>query len=181
MHAGWENIERRHIWLTAVRAAATSIVVVVVYFTVPISHRVHESIFVRLTVGLALFGVALVYEVRAILKSERPILRAANAMALVLPIFIVVFAWSYLTMSRSAPGSFTQPLDRVGALYFTVTVFTTVGFGDIVAKSSAARLAVTGQMVSDLVVIALVIRLILEAARGTFGGRARGRESRTAE
>ena len=32
-------------------------------------------------------------------------------------------------------GSFTQPLDHTTALYFTVTVFATVGFGDIVAAT----------------------------------------------
>jgi hypothetical protein len=115
-----------------------------------------------------LFAAALAYEFRAILKADRPMLRAADAMALLIPIFVVVFAWTYLTLARSAPGSFTQPLDRVGALYFTVTVLTTVGFGDIAARTHPARLAVTAQMVCDVIVIAVVIRLLIEAGRGTF-------------
>ena len=168
MIAGWENIERRHVWLTVLRAAATSVFVLAVYFVVPIGDRPGDSIIVRLTVGLAFFAAALAYEFRAILKSDRPMLRAVDAMALVIPIFVVVFAWTYLTLARSAPGSFTQPLDRVGALYFTVTVLTTVGFGDIAARTHAARLAVTAQMVCDVIVIAVVVRLIVEAARGTF-------------
>jgi Ion channel len=36
-------------------------------------------------------------------------------------------------------------------LHFAVTVFSTVGFGDISAKSEAARLVVTGQMLADLI------------------------------
>ena len=52
-------------------------------------------------------------------------------MALVIPIFIVVFAWTYLTLARSDATGFSQPLTRISALYFTVTVFSTVGFGDI--------------------------------------------------
>jgi hypothetical protein len=171
MLADWQNIERRRVLLAGLRAAATSVVVLVVYFIAPISNRPGQSILVRLTVGLVFFGVALVYEVRAILKSDFPILRAADAMALIIPIFVVVFAWTYLTIARSAPASFTQPLDRVGALYFTVTVLTTVGFGDIAARTHVARLTVTTQMVCDVIVIAVVIRLILEAARGTFGAR----------
>ena len=35
-------------------------------------------------------------------------------------------------------------------LYFTVTIFSTVGFGDISAKAEAARLVVTAQMFLDL-------------------------------
>ena len=42
-------------------------------------------------------------------------------------------------------GNFSEPLTRTDALYFTVTVFSTVGFGDITAKTEAARLVVTGQ------------------------------------
>jgi hypothetical protein len=167
---GWENVERRHLYLTAARSLGTSAIVLLVYFVVPIANHPHNRILVRLTAGLVLFGVALVYEVRAILRSPRPMLRAANAMALIIPVFVVVFSWIYLTIARSSPAAFTQHLDRVAALYFTVTVFATVGFGDIAPVSQAARLTVTTQMVCDVIVIAVVIRLILEAARGRFGG-----------
>jgi hypothetical protein len=167
--SGFGNVERRHLYLTAIRSLGTSALVLLVYFVVPIASHPHNRILVRLTAGLVLFGVALVYEVRAILRSPRPILRAANAMALIIPIFVVVFSWIYLTIARSSPGAFTQHLDRVAALYFTVTVFATVGFGDITPVSQAARLTVTVQMVCDVIVIAVVIRLILEAARGRLG------------
>lgn len=170
--AGWENIERHHVVLTVVRAIGTAVLVLVAYFTVPIREHPHQLDVIRLSAGLALFVVVLVYEVRAIVRSDRPMLRAADAMALVVPIFVAVFSWTYLTMAKAKPRSFTQPLDRVSALYFTVTVFTTVGFGDIAPVSDAARLTVVAQMVCDVLVIAAVVRLILEAGRGTFGTRA---------
>jgi hypothetical protein len=168
---GWEDVERRHIILTGLRAVATSVLVLIVYFVVPIRHDVHSPILLRLIVGLALFIVALTYEVRAVMRSSRPILRAADALALVIPIFMVVFAWTYLTMARSDPTAFSQPLTRVSALYFTVTVFSTVGFGDITPVSDPARVAVMCQMLCDLVFLAVVVRLILEAARGNLGTR----------
>ena len=37
-------------------------------------------------------------------------------------------------MSALAASSFNQPMTHTNALYFTVTVFATVGFGDITAK-----------------------------------------------
>ena len=52
-------------------------------------------------------------------------------------------------------SNFSQPLSRTDAIYFTVTVFATVGFGDITAKTEAARLVVTGQMITDLIAIGL--------------------------
>ncbi len=169
--AGWDNVERRHIVTTGIRAVATSLLVIGAYFVVPIIEHPHERVLLRLVIGLAFFLVALTYEVRAIVRSDQPILRAAVAMALVIPVFIIVFAWSYLTLGRSDPSAFSQPLDRVTSLYFTVTVFSTVGFGDITPTSDPARAAVMIQMVCDLVFIAVVIRLILEAARGSLGRR----------
>jgi hypothetical protein len=168
---GWEDVERRHVILTGLRAVATSLLVLIVYFVVPVRHDVHSPILVRLIVGLAFFIVALTYEVRAVMRSTRPILRAADALALVIPIFMVVFAWTYLTLGRSDPTAFSQPLTRVSALYFTVTVFSTVGFGDITPVSDPARVAVMCQMLCDLVFLAVVVRLILEAARGNLGTR----------
>ena len=165
--AGLEEFERRHLFLTGLRATLTGALVVVVYFMAPISNKPHASVLLRLAVGLGLFIAVLAYEVRAIIRASRPLLRAADAMALVIPVFVVVFAWVYLTMARSTPGAFSEPLNRVSALYFAVTVFATVGFGDIVAKSDPARLVVCVQMVADLIVIAVVVRLILGAARGS--------------
>jgi hypothetical protein len=56
-------------------------------------------------------------------------------------------------------------LTRTDALYFTVTVFSTVGFGDITAKTEAARPVVTGQMIVDLVVIALMVKVVVGAVK----------------
>ena len=54
-------------------------------------------------------------------------------------------------------------MTRTNALYFTVTVFATVGFGDITADTEAARLLVTGQMILDLIIIGVGARVIVGA------------------
>jgi hypothetical protein len=61
------------------------------------------------------------------------------------------------------PGAWTSRATRTDALYFTVTVFSTVGFGDISATSQAARLIVTIQMILDLIVLGLGVRVFLAA------------------
>jgi hypothetical protein len=118
----------------------------------------------RLAVALVVFVVILANEIRLISGHDRPMLRATVAMATIIPLFIVLFAWIYLTMARAYPAAFGVPLSRISALYFTVTVFSTVGFGDITPKTDVARLVVTVQMLADLAVVAVVIRLILGAA-----------------
>ena len=59
---------------------------------------------------------------------------------------------------------------------FAVTVFATVGFGDIAPVSEPARVLVTIQMIADLLVLGLVVRSMLEAVR-----RGRSRQSPTPE
>jgi hypothetical protein len=68
-------------------------------------------------------------------------------------------------MASISASNFSQPMTHTDALYFTVTVFTTVGFGDITAKTEAARLVVTGQMIVDLIVIGLGVRVIVGAVK----------------
>ena len=155
--------ERAHLVSTAVRAALTASVLLAAYYLLPVAHRPHESVVLRLGLALALFVAVLVNEIRLITVHERPMLRAAVALATVLPLFLVLFSWIYLTMSHADPTAFGHPLSRSSALYFTVTVFSTVGFGDIVPKTDVARLVVSVQMLADLAVIAVVIRLIFGA------------------
>jgi ion channel len=57
-------------------------------------------------------------------------------------------------------------------LYFSVTVFTTVGFGDIAAKSETARVALIVQMLADLALLGAGARVLLGAVR-------RGQQRRT--
>ena len=165
------DVARLDLMKTAVRAVVSVAVFLALYSFVPIEGRPHEEVGLRLIAGLALFVVVLAYELRAIAKNKYPLLRAAVALATVLPMFLFVFAWSYLTMSRSAPATFGSSLSRIDAFYLTVTIFSTVGFGDITPKTELARLIVTVQMLADLAVIAVVIRLILGTATRVVGRR----------
>lgn len=56
-------------------------------------------------------------------------------------------------------------LTRTDSLYFTVTAFATVGFGDINATSQAARVLVTVQMILEMIVLGLGIRVFTSAVQ----------------
>ncbi len=58
-----------------------------------------------------------------------------------------------------------RALARTDALYFSVTVFTTVGFGDIAADSEVGRMVLTSQMLLNLRLIGVVGRLVLHEVR----------------
>jgi voltage-gated potassium channel len=56
-----------------------------------------------------------------------------------IPFFLLMTAGTYYEMARHSSSSFAGPLNRSDALYFTVAVFPTVGFGDVTATSQTAR------------------------------------------
>ena len=127
------------------RAAGSTAALVVIYYLLPLDRSSTEPAVAVLLIGLvALIGL-ITFQVRSILISPFPGLRAVEALATSLPLFLLLFASTYLVIATEAAGSFSQQLTHTDALYFTVTVFSTVGFGDITATTEAARLLVTCQ------------------------------------
>ena len=153
----------RQIALGLLRALATTVVLVALYYLLPLNHF---NVPLVLVAGLVTLVAVILVQLRVITKARYPTLRAIQALAITLPLFLVLFATVYFTMARTDPASFnTHPLTRTDGLYFTVTVFSTVGFGDITAASQAARLVVTGQMLLDLVALGLLVRAFVGAVQ----------------
>ena len=88
-----------------------------------------------------------------------------EALAVSVPVLIIVFSFTYLSLYRANHASFSEPLDHMAAVYFTVSVASTVGFGDIVAKTDVGRLVVTIQILLDLLVAVGIVRTLVFAAR----------------
>lgn len=119
-----------------------------------------------LSIGVFLWVVQ--RQARRIIRSPRPALAAVEALSVLASLFVLSFALTYVALSTSDPTSFSQPVDKVAGLYFTMTVLSTVGFGDIVAVSDFARMTVVVQMVANIVLLATVVRLIVGIARWTL-------------
>ena len=156
---------RRRVLAALLRASLTSTVLVVLYYTLPLTGRLKASTTVWLLGGLLGFAAVITWQVRAILGSRYPGLRAIEGLAAAIPLFLLVFAATYFKMADVQAESFSEPLTRTDALYFAVTVFATVGFGDITPTTQVARVAVMVQMVGDLLVVGLVLRLMVGAVK----------------
>ena len=151
--------------LVLLRVLATMTALVAAYFLIPTRSSGAGSDLPWLLLELCVFGVIVAVQVPAIVRARYPVLRAVETLAILITVYLLVFSRIYLANSLADSASFTTPLDTVSALYFTVTVFATVGFGDITASTNSMRLLVTVQMLLNLVLLGLVIRLVASAAR----------------
>jgi len=121
--------------VTLLRALASTAGLVALYYLIPLDPSSIGVSIGQLSVGLVALVGLVVYQVRAIAKATYPALRAVGALATSVPLFLLLFAGTYYVMGAFSQANFSEPLTRTDALYFTVTVFATVGFGDITATT----------------------------------------------
>jgi voltage-gated potassium channel len=154
---------RRLVVEATLRVAFTVVVLGTLYYVLPLDHAADAVTVASIVLGCAAIVVVVAWQLRAITRSRYPNVRAVEALAFTIPFYLLLFATVYFVMARAASTNFTAPLTRTDSLYFAVTIFTTVGFGDISAKSEAARLVVTCQMLLDLLLIGVVVKLFFSA------------------
>ena len=157
---------RRESLTLVLRPLAIVATVLVLYALTPVnagSAAVAAGITALASLGFLLW--VLVRQMRRIMHHPEPALAAIEALALLGTLFVLSFALTYVALSASDPASFSQPVDKIAGLYLSMTILSTVGFGDIVAVSDVARMTVVVQMTANLVLLAVVVRLITGVAR----------------
>ncbi len=157
---------RRLVTIGMLRASATAILLVTAYYLLPLDRLSGAALAVSLVVGLLILTAIAAYQVRAIIRHRHSAVRAIEALAITVPLFLLLFAATYFLMAQADAGNFNvHSLTRTDSLYFTITVFATVGFGDISATSQAGRIAVMIQMILDLLVLGLLVKVFLNAVQ----------------
>ncbi|MEU4352182.1 potassium channel family protein [Streptomyces sp. NPDC023838] len=155
------------------RSTASVVLLTALYYRAPLDRGVGVGTAVLLVLGLVLFGCLTAWQIAAITHAEYPRLKAIEALATALPLFLVLFSMAYFLLAHNRPSSFSEPLSRTDALYFTVTVFATVGFGDLVPTTGTSRVLTTVQMLADLIVVGVIAKVLFGAVR--LGLRRRGK------
>jgi voltage-gated potassium channel len=159
------TIPRRVLVAALLRSFLSVLVVVTIYFLIPLGHLSEARSVAGFVLGVLLVVIVLAIQLRAIVRSPYPLVRTVEALATTGPLFVIVFATTQFAIGSSQPGSYSQPMTRLDALYFTVTTFTTVGYGDIAPVSQAARLVALLQMVLGLILLGIIARVITGAAK----------------
>ena len=157
--------ERRRLLRRAlVRSLASAALLIALYYLAPLEDLRGEPVWLSLSLGLVILTAVILLQVRGITRNRYPGLRAVEALAVTAPLFLVLFAAAYVVLAQAGATNFSPPqLNRTAALYFTLTIFATVGFGDITASSQTARVLVMTQMILDFVILGLVVQVFREA------------------
>jgi len=157
--------EQRHTLVMGVRTLVVIVLLLVTYYQAPLDRPLTLTTGLLFAAALLLLTLALVVQVRGILASSTPLLRAIRTLAIGMPVLLVVFAATYVTIAGQQDGAFTETLNRTDGLYFTVTTFATVGYGDISPVTELARIVVTVQMVVGLIAVGVIAKLVLGAVQ----------------
>jgi voltage-gated potassium channel len=158
-------VSRRLIVVALARVLGIVAVTLLAYFVIPIEGaNAARSAVVAASVGIATILAVFARQMSRVSRSQRPALAAVEALVLVFGLFLCFFALLYVALSAGDPGAFTQGVNKVAGIYFTMTILTTVGFGDISAVSDTARVMVTLQMVLGVILIGTAVKALAFSA-----------------
>jgi hypothetical protein len=162
----------------------TIVVPLVVYFVLPLDRESGQLIagLLVITTAASLIPIS-IKQAQRVLRSDDPLFDALHSIVSALVFLVVAFSSAYFVLAANYDDQINGLETKLDAVYFTMTVLATVGFGDISATGQSARAIVTGQMVVNFAVLAVSLRVVSWALkeRGTdafarrTGQAARGR------
>jgi voltage-gated potassium channel len=157
---------QRLVTVALLRTALVATVLVAIYFTLPLERWTGAMTAVAFGAGLLVVAGLLGWQIRATMRARFPGLRAVESLGTSAPFLLLLFATAHFLIDLRSPGSYSEPMTRLDALYLSVTMFTTVGFGDIAPVAEAARVITMLQMLANLIFIGVVARVLFGAALG---------------
>ena len=168
-------------WKRWARLAAVLALVLVLYFTVPVSFEVETSDVVQLVISvtaLCLLAAVVLVEVRhQLVGSDRRI----DGLVIALMIAVLGFALGFYVLAQRNPDQIVDLHTRIDALYFTMATLLTIGYGDVHATGQAARTLVLIQMVFNVVILATAASTITTRIRTQAEKRVEARRAAEAD
>ena len=166
MSTGARTGRQRGLVLRAlVRPTLTCLGLVLAYYLLPMDTSLGTAAALWLIVGLIAVAALITFQIHGIAHDAHPRIRAVQLLATSLPLFLLLFSTTYFLMGRAHPAAFTQPMTRTDALYFAITTFATVGFGDIAPASEPARIVAMVQVLGDLALVGFAARVVVGAVQ----------------
>jgi hypothetical protein len=147
----------------ALRVGARVVVLMVLYFVLPYERSwLLAVLMVVVLIGLFPFTIR---RFARVLHSDHPLGDAISALVTTLVTLIVAFSAIYFIIETRNPPSMSGIHTKLDSLYFETTVFSTVGFGDIVPVSQATRGLVAANMLMNMIFLGTTLRLLTWAVQ----------------
>lgn len=138
-------------------AAATA-----VYMVVPLGFAPDRKLVVATVFALGIAGAMglIVWQVRAYRRAASS--GQGQLLGLLIAVYasVLFFALTYYVLAAGDPNQIAGLATRLDALYFSLTIVSTVGFGDVHATGQAARAIVCLQIGFDLLFISLALAAV---------------------
>jgi voltage-gated potassium channel len=152
------------------QAAGTFVLIALitfVYYVLPVPHRMHEDSWaIIFGCGAAVLGALILLSIRKLLRAGAE--TRVRALVLLLCVTVLFFSWADVAVAE-IPGQFVSLHTKTDGLYFSVSTLATVGFGDVHASGQLARVAVTLQIVFNLVFLGAAVGIISSRVRARAG------------
>jgi hypothetical protein len=160
----------------------TVVVPMVVYFVLPLDDELGRVLALVLVVLAAASLIPLsIRQAGLVLRSPDPLFDAVRCIVSAVVFLIVAFSAAYYVLGTGYDGEIEGIETKLDAVYFTVTILATVGFGDITANGQVARGLVTAQMVVNLAVLAVALRVVSWALKERGSDALANRAARAAK
>jgi voltage-gated potassium channel len=143
-------------YLAGLRLLGIATLLTVAYYLVPVHGRLSEvSWSVWFVVGVTVLSALMLVLIGRLLRAGPQVRLQRLFVVLLLTVFF--FAEEYYLLSMMSGGEIADLHTKTDALYFTVSTLATVGFGDVHAAGQLARVAVTVQIVFDLIFLGTAV------------------------
>jgi voltage-gated potassium channel len=146
-----------------------SLAALIIYFILPLDH--FGPLF-SLTLLLALLAAMVpmtLRHARKVALSSTPMIEAACALITLISLLVIGFATIHYSLAHEVADQFDGLDTKIDGLYFSTTVLSTVGFGDITPTGQTARVIVSIQMLFDLAFVGVAVRVLGQALRSARG------------
>ncbi len=128
------------------------------YYVVPVGHRDEPTWAFPLAFGAGTAALAVL--LFSFVERAQTVRGRVNQLVALAYLTIVFFAHAYFVVESTSPGQFDGLTTRTDALYLSVTVVTTVGFGDVHAAGQLARGLVIVQMLFNVFVLGVAVTAV---------------------
>jgi voltage-gated potassium channel len=160
------------VWVALVVAYAA--LMLMAYFRLPAATLSITDVGVAVALVLAALGVLLwlfVRQIRRVPTADAPMVQSISALVVVFVPFLLLFSYIYLSLAARGEGQMVGLKTHLDALYFTVTMLTTVGFGDISPSGQVARAVATTQMLVNVIFLGFLVRVAFQVAQNARRSR----------